>query len=103
MRLWRAKGRDRLWPTPRTYLATTKTNMLVLENHATKPSEIALQESRGYPPKTWPTFNRGKQIIYDLPVRVLTTAHCKEPGSFVNFLPTSRSLNGSGLPLKQYA
>jgi hypothetical protein len=46
-----------------------KTNMLVLENHAPKPSEIALQESKGYPPKTWPTFNRSKQIIYDLPVR----------------------------------
>ena len=34
------------------------------ENHATKPSEIALQESKGYPPKTWPTLNRSK-IIYD--------------------------------------
>jgi len=45
--------------------------MLVLENHATKPSEIALQESKGYPPKTWPTFNHSKQISYDL---ILITA-----------------------------
>src|SRR4029077_8515798 len=74
IRFSRAQGRDHLWPIPRTYLAATKTNILVLENHATKPSEIALQESKGYPPKTWPTFHRSKQIIYDLPVRFLTNA-----------------------------
>ena len=35
IRFSRAQARDRLWPTPRTSLGTTKTNMWVLENHAT--------------------------------------------------------------------
>jgi hypothetical protein len=62
-------GKGSFMAHPTHLVGRHKTNMLVLENHAPKPSEIALQESKGYPPKTWPTFNRSKQIIYDLPVR----------------------------------
>ena len=39
-------GKGSFMATPPTCLAATKTNMLVLENHATKPLEIALQESK---------------------------------------------------------
>jgi len=61
MRFSRAQG-GIVYGPPTALLGRHKENMLVLENHATKPSEIALQESKGYPPKTWPTFNHSKQL-----------------------------------------